>query len=283
MSFGSSTSSLVENIPLESGVYIVKSIQNFFLLSVEKDILEKNTVFGIKVIPTPNENYIEDNFYKLFESECVQINVIIDNSNNSILEATLDQLEYGKYCNMNSSNMERGYGTIEMCYCALSFASKMFNHSDFDLIDLSEFRCEESSEIINLRRHSILIYGKTWYEKNLGATIVKEEDRLKWEHNIGILHSVIDFNIEDLLNQLSRFINIDNFKEDSMKFVTDNKSWMDYFRFLNEKGCYIFSNNVINTCIEFLELDTYADWKIKIDDSTIDKFVVRYKNIHSVS
>jgi hypothetical protein len=123
---------------------------------------------------------------------CVMIRV---KNERDVYEGSLDMVSYDKRCNVNG-DMTRGGATIDMIRAALVLTFRNFPRlQKIMLLDQSRIEC--GSDELYLPPLMLAVYGKTWYERNINATM--EDQDIK----IGI-QRYID-NVSQPLSQFTAF------------------------------------------------------------------------------
>ena len=240
---------------LDNSKYIVKHLRKFKDMKVRYD----NIKFG----------YIDTTKF------CIEIHVY----NYNIPYAELSKIKYNKGCSIQKT-LERGLGTQNMLKIALALVSQLYPEiKSFLFKDFSEKECDNGANI-HLGYFSLITSGKTWYEKNFGATIKDAVFEELYKKDLEKLnHKDIYIDIYDLLtgHNVKKPL-----KDIIVKEYDNSKNYKDFFTRLNNK----FGRNMLCEYIQpwlrdfmrklDLERYFYMEWEIPVNE--IQKFNIKIQN-----
>lgn len=256
------------------GVYIVKSIRNFFLLTVKAD---EDGEYTIALIPTPSKNEP-----KRFGVDCVQIMTFLPEDNRHE-DYHLAQLHYDSTCALGGG-LGHGTGTEEMLMCTLGFCYKLFTKEDsskpmaFDLLDASEIYCD--GQKVSLRDYELLVKGKTWYQRKFGATTSDPDEQIHLDEFIEKLSNTPfeRWNFESLRQKLSQRLEVtlrDKYVQIMQESLDKNESWqMMIQRIGNVQGCSFFFDDVAFYIKNTLGMPTVNEFSLEMTRARADLYVV---------
>lgn len=270
------------------GVYIVRSIDFFFLVTVRltgvnfDDSGEKTSEYEINCIPTPTESPVSNE--NIPTRPCVQLSVIVGAGDRP---TSLDILRYDKNCSL-VGHLHKKTGTEQMLMSTLAFAAKMFDKKIFYFTDASTIECENVKSI-SLRDYGLLVEGKTWYERNYDATMYEPEDFVERDHYKAMLNTIISeeqsqyliegFRLQSFLtdDELTRYIYI------VKKSAENGKTWQQMIQQVSNhetRGCSFFSFYTVDQIMELLGLRPLLSYKIEITDERASHFVKANQKIY---
>ncbi len=257
------------------GLYILKSINNFFLVRVEEE--EDDGSVDVKVVPAKFNN--EDNVAALqqgaysfpFGRECLHISY--PGSGRPILS----QLDYFKNCSFGEA-MDRKTGTYHMVCATLSFCARLFGRTftKFGVQDGANFYC--GGRMVKMWLHNLLVYGETYYERKFGgkpessywqsdekieawgATKTKLATELVKRDLVDILITLTerDHNLASLANELRGI----------MDTCVERFTWKDMFHMLHSahegEGCKFFSRDTLRKIQQYFEIEQIDTFEIEV-------------------
>ena len=116
-----------------------------------------------------------DKVYIGGRKRCVLFSIYLDEA-----DPNIDGIGYDETCNV-AGDMRRGKGTRHMILSAFAFIKDLYANTHvsqvFLLKDTSKIAC--SGYDMYLSHYYLAHYGKTWYEKHLGAAPVESKDTYK--------------------------------------------------------------------------------------------------------
>ena len=198
---------------------IIKSSTNSFLLTT-------------RTSPTSVMVYI-GGIYKY----CIECQVF---PNNQV--AVLSKIEYDEKCSL-SGHYERGTDTLTIISLVIGYI-----HDKFPLVkqlmfdDYSSRECKEKCHI-DLASFYYALYGETWYMKKMGATFMKEIDKVKFQK----AHETFQKSKE-----ISRWEDLDQFVnynypipvETVQKLFQESTTWTAFFSSLRDEV-----NDISKLCV----------------------------------
>lgn len=177
-------------------------IKNSKTIIEDKIILIKTNNYSFEINYTKMKSGNE--YFTIFNNNnqyCIRIKKDIENTN----EIYLQYLNFFESCSKNKS-LYRKIGTIEMLLCILQYIRNFYN------IKLNYFFQDDSS--INIAGHKlklnliyILLYGETWYMKNIHAIAISKE----FNDNLLFINEYLDNNKDNIINFFKKsFTNNEN-------------------------------------------------------------------------
>lgn len=261
----------------KDGVYIVRSIGFFFLVTVRLtgvDVVEKTSLYEINCVPTPSENAnVHGN---IPTRPCVEITAILGGNDPS----KLDILRYDKTCSLVGP-LQKKTGTAQMLMPTLAFAAKTFDQYVFHFTDASSVACGDV-ERISLRDYGILVDGKTWYERAFGATPASDEMTSALEKYATQLQTRMSEGQSNCLietlhsqNLLSKN-NLDLFTRALRECARAGNTWRQTLNKIakyENHGCSFFSYDTVEAITALLQLAPILDWRLEITDEKVAHFL----------
>lgn len=265
----------------KDGVYIVRSIDYFFLITVRLTGVNfdepgaKTSQYEIKCVPTPSESASLNEHIPT--RSCVEISVIVGAGDSP---TSLDILRYDKSCSL-VGQLQRNTGTEQMLMSTLAFAAQMFGENVFHFTDASTIECENVKSI-SLRDYGLLVEGKTWYERNFDATIYEPGDFAARENYKAMLNTIISeeqsnsliegFRSQTFLSddELTRYVYIVN------KSAHSGNTWQQMIQQVanhETRGCSFFSFDTVDKIMELLGLSPLLSYKIEMTDERASHFL----------
>ena len=116
-----------------------------------------------------------DKVYIGSKKRCVLFSIYLDGDHPNI-----DAIGFNENCNL-AGDLKRGYGTMHMIRCALSFIHNKYpqlKNLPFELKDVSSISCGRFD--LPLSKYYLSKYGKTWYEMKFGAIPASHSLLLKY-------------------------------------------------------------------------------------------------------
>lgn len=266
----------------ETGLYITLSNSNFFLVSIEKD--DVHDKYSVKIKPV--ERSVEDPLL-LDDDTCLVISIF---SVGGKLKGEIDMLIFNRHCSL-WNDLHRGDGTKSMLMSTMSICRELFQVTDFDLVDVSEFNCEISKLDVNLSFHNLLVHGESWYERKFGASPVNDNDFLKWEESKVTLRGLVTRDILMGINRKTNFLlRKSEHKENRLRFSRimnqslGVKTWNEMFSEINAhpEGCLFFSPRMMYLLGMSFNIPDIDTWVIKISDDDVVQNLESYKKIESI-
>jgi len=211
---------------------------------------------------------------------CIEIHVYIQSHK---IYAELSKIKYDKGCSIQKT-LEKGIGTQNMLKVALSLVSELYPEIKyFTFKDYSEKECDNGANI-HLGYFSLITSGKTWYEKNFGATIKDEIFKELYKKDLDKLnYKNIDIEISDILikNKVKKPL-----KDIIIKEFEESINYKDFFSRLNKKfGRNMFCEYVqpwIRDFMSRLDLERYffMEWEIPAKEIKNYNIIIKeYKKI----
>jgi hypothetical protein len=197
--------------------------------------------------------------------------------------AELSKIKYDKGCSIQKT-LEKGIGTQNMLKVALSLVSELYPEIKyFTFRDYSEKECDNGANI-HLGYFSLITSGKTWYEKNFGATIKDEIFKELYKKDLDKLnYKNIDIEISDIL--INNKVKLP-LREIIIKEFEDSKNYKDFFKRLNTKfGRNMFCEYLqpwIRDFMSKLDLERYffMEWEIPVKEIHNFNVIIKdYKRI----
>ena len=197
----------------------IKTLENKYNLSIEYKCFESVTLKNLeKSLNTSKmlskQSIVSDVVYsynlyfggsqanKVAEGAKGCVEITIYNHNNLLNDpkyANIVNIHSEEGCNI-SSNLSKGVGTLHMINTALNVCIKMFPWvMFFTFSDTSTKECitKKPSSSVSLSAFMIALYGKTWYEKNFKATLLKQSEQIEY------CQKLEKFNDSKLKNKIS--------------------------------------------------------------------------------
>jgi hypothetical protein len=178
-------------------------------------------------------------------------------------EIVLEGISYDSECSYDKP-MPSGEGTRTMLKAALLLMAKWYpDRSNVVLDDNSKFKCKNNNIDINLRTFSILLHGKTWYERHFGARLPVKENRDSARNNRIILSEPIPKNFQEI-TQIDKQV----FDKCIGKNAPKVADLMHSFRIINNNiGCGWFTEERVARVFDALKLVPFrtAYWVIPMD------------------
>lgn len=147
------------------------------------ELSSSNLVFYVVVHSTTGEIFIVNPAKSQYP--CVVI--LFDKSDDSMI---LQSLSHFDFCSVNT-NLPKKTGTVTMMKTVLTFARRVMDARkvkvEFD--DRSGFRDTALGVDIDLGTRDLFMYGKTWYQQNIGFNI-KPVERL-WRRNLKAIQKTL--------------------------------------------------------------------------------------------
>lgn len=255
-----------------TGVYIttLPDDKRFHLVSVELDhdaYGEQFYYVSVNITPSGDISDIPGSN----RDSCMSIEVIIDCDEDR--SASIEQIQYNKLCAFGG--MSRGSGTVSMIKSTLLLCKRLFDINVFTLKDHSTYLCESTGETTSLRDHNLFVYGKSWYERNLGAFISDSFFKQGWKsYQERLQENVNDKEIDKLVRRLR---SIDHQYSDLIQNTLrefTGKPWNDAFRKLHLRNdCVIFTESFMNILTNHFGIQSVNKWEININDR--DRVITR--------
>jgi hypothetical protein len=169
-------------------------------------------------------------------------------------EFYLSGLKYRPFCPIKTP-VEPGIFTILMIKGFLTFLIEKESELQTILFyDTSTFACnflnDDYSFDISLPYHNFIVYGKTWYERSLNATIKDDAIRSELDDSLLLLHSPIkdEMFIRKLYNKIQQQLKFTE-REEFIKYLEEihkilyipYPSWMSLFYNLFAKGGVVYT------------------------------------------
>ena len=259
------------------GVYIIKSIDFFFLLTVNViHAFQDQRVYDVKCVPT----WSKTNSLPEQNSFCVELMVEVYPDRRP---STLEILTYREDCSLGGP-LTNKIGTEQMLMSTLAFASKKFGQNVFGFTDASR-KIVYGIEV-PLQQYGLLTVGTTWYQRAFGATPTGETSS-----NIQKYRDVLETRIthaqvealrvvlqgpESLLSEKSstKFMNILNRNEGS--------TWKETLQAIDRQydGVSFFSFDVVEEIQRLLQLEDANKWEIEITPERVSKFLIAARKIY---
>ncbi len=218
-------------------------------------------------------------------------------------ELYLSRIKYDEKCSLHSL-LKRGSETVRMIKAFLSFILNRIQFSKITLIDESTFECKLESLDSNLSNdmeyglndvnykipiplafQNITLYGKTWYERHLGATIADSYAQQQINESVKKLSSLVEngiaierFNIkiENTMNRTSST----EYKQALQYALTQiyasigKTSWMKCFQDLFGTSGSVYKNyGEAIACSLYYELDSVINDIMKLPHACNDLFM----------
>lgn len=153
----------INNI-LNNNVNEYKLLQQNMIENIENDIILKTNnyefILNYKKMLSGNEYFT---IYNKNKEYCVRIKKDIDEENIIYLQ----KLNFFESCAKNKSLM-RKTGTLEMLLCVLEYVKNFYN-KNMQYIFQDDSTIKIYNKNLSLSKIYILLYGKTWYMKNIKA------------------------------------------------------------------------------------------------------------------
>ena len=278
---------MLANNPNPSGLYILKSPVNFFLVKVAQNSSGDGT--SIKVVPATFKP--QDNFDALqagnaasfpFGNTCL---IISSGERRPIIS----ELEYFKNCSLGDT-MDRKSGTRHMVSATISFCADLLgdNFKKFLVQDATYFWCGHGR--VNMWLHNLLVYGETYYERKFGATPDPEHcDINLWASTKTKLDSEIV--TRDLVTMLSKETQKLNPPLGLALYriideCVGSCTWKDMFNQLHYaaegKGCIFFSINNLRTIQRFFNIKRVDKFHIEVTSKHRESLVAHEKILDGV-
>lgn len=272
------------NNPDPSGLYILKSPVNFFLVKVDQNSRVEGT--SIKVVPATFRT--QDNFDALgidhaasypFGNTCLTISNYYNEG-----RPTISELEYFKNCSLGDT-MERKSGTHHMVSATISFCADLLgdNFKKFGIQDATYFWCGHRH--VTMWLHNLLVYGETYYERKFGATPDPEHsDSDLWASTKTRLAS--ENVTRDLVTILSKETQRLNTPLRSalcriMDECVGSCTWKDMFNQLHYadegKGCIFFSISNLRAIQTFFKIEQVNKFQIEVTSKHRESLVAHEK------
>lgn len=202
--------------------------------------------------------YIDTNKY------CIEIHVY----NNTSMYAELSKIKYDKGCSVQKT-LEKGIGTQNMLKVSLSLVSQLYPEIEsFIFKDFSEKECDNGANI-HLGYFSLVISGKTWYEKNFGAVLKDTYLQNMYIQDKEKLNKKVNEKI-DLSDILEKAKVKKDLKEILLLEYNKSNSFKDFFSNLNKNfGKHMLCEYLQPWIREFmraidLERYFYMEWEIPV-------------------
>lgn len=265
----------------KDGVYIVRSIDYFFLMTVRLiDMNYSDSEYRIKCISTPYEdaNVVKPMPRRRF---CVDLSVLVYDDGR---KSKLNTLVYGKECSL-LGKLERKTGTKQMLMATLAFASEHLGQNVFQFNDASQIVCD--GHLISLRDYGLLVRGTTWYQRSFDAKTEKEDDAAELEKYSIRLDQTISKEQRDNLVRVLREGQLSAEKKTGYidivtRAVDDGSNWKEMLQVIDhdQKGCSFFSNDVVREILIMLGLLVVWEFEIEMTPETVNKFLKDTRKIY---
>lgn len=268
----------------KDGVYIVRSIDFFFLVTVRLtgvDVVEKTSQYEINCVPTPSENAnVHGN---IPTRPCVETTVIIGGNEPS----KLDILRYDKTCSLVGP-LQKKTGTAQMLMSTLAFAAKTFDQYVFHFTDASSVACGDVARV-SLRDYGILVDGKTWYERAFGATPASDKmtsalEKYPTQLQTRMSEGQSNWLIETLHSQnLLSKNNLDLFTRTLRECARAGNTWRQTLNKIakyENHGCSFFSYDIVEAITTLLQLAPVLNWRLEITDEKVAHFLKASEKIY---
>jgi hypothetical protein len=220
---------------------------------------------------------------------CVNIHIYYSKDTGLPTLAEVSHLKYKQECSIQKT-LQKGIGTRNMFLTALTFCSKITpGIQSFQFKDFSEKECENGANI-HLGYYSLVMNGKTWYEKNFGAHLkfplfqnmfIQEKQKLFQKDCIGV-------DLSDILesNQVHTLL-----KQQLIKIYSESQHYSDFFKKIHEKYGMLMMCEIMQPWIrDFMrKLDFekyfYMDWEITVEtvlqkQAILDKYKMISKHLN---
>ena len=267
-----------------SGLYILKSPVNFFLVEIKRNPSVEGT--SINVVPATFRT--QHNFDALrddaaaslpFGYVCLRISNYFDDG-----RPIISELEYFKNCSLGDT-MERKSGTHHMVSATISFCADLLedNFKKFRVQDETYFWCGHGR--VDMWLHNLLVYGETYYERKFGATPDPEHSDIdRWASTKARLRT--ENVTRDLVTILSKETQRLNTPLRSalctiMDECVGSCTWKDMFNRLHYadegKGCIFFSIDNLRTIQEFFNIERVNKFQIEVTSKHRESLVAHEK------
>jgi hypothetical protein len=215
-----------------------------------------------------------DGSFRIFvgaKSRCVDMTIYKNKGH-------MDMAQYDKECVLGE-DMERKTGTIQIIQIAMEFACRLFStmKPTFTLDDQSFITCKGPQKL-RLQMLYWAVYGKTWYEKHLGAkpyhynTVERKATRKKYYEDVKGLHHYLE-STKIPFETIAK-----NAPKEEVQFMKDiydqSENLNGFIQYLyQEKDCHIFIDWISKIVKPFMV--DYIDmlWEIKYDRSILNLVV----------
>lgn len=270
------------------GVYIVRSFDNFFLVTLE----EKEKAYIIKCLPTASKHDHSTFDDDAFPTSCVDAIVPKGTPGVSASDFKLHTLRFDSSCSLGGG-LEHGDGSEELLLCTLGFCYKIFKVDGpawFSFLDMSEIECEGST--ISLRDYDLLVKGETWYQRRFGATVDTKESQDRIDAYSKVLKKTTFSqedadNLMEVLRWTDEMTLTNKYKYSRILKGVVGKSWSHMISRINgdeeRTGCSFFCDDVVNSIMLALGLGYVVRFEIEMNRKRADSWVKGFKMIHSCS
>jgi len=204
---------------------------------------------------------------KTFEG-CVEIMI---HKGSEDKDALIAQIYSEPECAMDSV-LQMGE-SIDMIKASLQVCQILFNITEFKFKDNSEFDCvkknlsksppRKRTKPISLAHLHLIKYGKTWYEDNFNASLVKQEDQEAFSSGKQHLNTLIDIPYDEFakINKLTH-----EQYDELQNYYSSSISWMEFFQKIPKlKHCELlnWAPSFIDIVMNY-QLNT-SFWKIDLE------------------
>lgn len=200
---------------------------------------------------------------------CMSVDVIIDCDDDRT--ATIEQIQYNKLCAFGG--MSRRSGTVSMVKSTMLLCKRLFNIDSYTLLDHSTYLCESTGETTSLRDHNLFVYGKSWYERNFGATV--RSNSVTWTTFQQRLQQHVNKEEVSKLTRALRRIDhpYSQLIEETFKNFT-GQPWNHAFEDMHLRHeCVIFTESFLDILIRHFDILPVDQWEISVNDQ--DKLNMR--------
>lgn len=264
------------------GVYITKSPDHIFLISVGPVEMDASSVL-VKVVPVPRT---DTHFHANFFTSCVDIVVgahdmcrglwISEEEKDTNRDFThIKALAHSKNCSVTDP-LSTKQGTKQMFLSTLALCVKIIGVTKLQLIDASHFMCEDM--VVDLYLHNMLVYGQSWYERKYGAIPAHRNSR-------AALHRAKQALAQAVSNPIAQAL-IESIDDEEVKAKIQMhigvSSWNRLFASINaEHGCGFFSFDLMQTLQEYFEIPVVSHWDLSgLLQTNLDQYLVSYEKIY---
>lgn len=264
------------------GVYIVRSIENFFLVTLE----EYEKAYIIKCVPTASKDDHSTFDDANFPISCVDMMVT---KKGSVSRFYLHNLSFESSCSLGGG-LEHGDGTEELLMCMLGFCYKILQvevTAWFYFLDASEIKCDNTN--ISLRDYGLLVKGSTWYQRRLGAIATAESQKKLEKYTTVLTETIFLQKDADNLVQVLRVTNevTSKKKAEYTKMLKGcvGKTWREMLFQINgeqaQTGCSFFCDDVVDFILSHLDLEYVVHFEIGMNKKMANEYVKGFKIIYN--
>lgn len=262
------------------GVYITKSPDHIFLISMEPVLMDPSSV-KVRVVPVPRT---DSHFNSALLQSCVEIVVgthdigfmMSESKSPSAKNYThVNTLAYGKNCAMTDI-LSAKQGTNQMFLSALALCVEKIGVEKIQLIDASHFMCEDM--VVDLYLHNMLIYGQTWYERKYGAVPTRASCSAALNKaKEALAHTVSGPLVEYLIESTN-----DEEIKGNIRMQVGVSTWNGMFSSINASfGCAFFKFDVLEKCQEYFHIPEVSYWDVSsLLQTDLQQYLLSYKKIY---